>query len=375
MFKTSFANLKILNLAMSCTDAILDLIPKYCPLLETLNATCKYERMEYFGNAMSFSLSVSDKGLGYLSGCKHLKMLTVNEARSQGTGKTPSITHEGLRQLLRDVETLEDISYSDSGAVIAKQMADVEMLNLRSIRHFNASQQSLREILRLCPRMEELYLVFFSLEESTEIVEEMIQASQLQLKALETHNLSFGSLFSRFFEQIGPNLESLSLINNYEPLTFENLITLAKCCPNLTYLGGMRMCNRGENITRPKNMNQFQWLENLYVIGLESDIENVLIFCTENARNLTNLKVAERALNMNVDRIFLRSIDPYMLQQLDVSPMLEFSKEGVRSLISKYVHLTNLRIFCREDISDIERDMHDQNLNFSLYNKIAHTVL
>lgn len=227
MFRASFANLKILNLAMSCTDAILDLIPTYCPVLESLNATCKYERMEFFGNAMSFSLSVSDKGLGYLSGCKHLKMLTVNEARSQGTGKTPSITHEGLRQLLRDVETLEDIIYSDSGAVISKDMDDIETLNLRSIRHFNASQQSLREILRLCSRLEELYLVFFSLEESPEMVEEMLRVPQLALKQLETHNLSFGPLFTRFFRHVGADLQSLSLINNYEPVTFENLKTIA----------------------------------------------------------------------------------------------------------------------------------------------------
>lgn len=78
--------MKILNLALSCNDAILKMIPKYCPNLEWLNATCKYERVNQGGNATSFTISVTDVGLACLCNCKKLKILTINDPRSAVRG-------------------------------------------------------------------------------------------------------------------------------------------------------------------------------------------------------------------------------------------------------------------------------------------------
>lgn len=393
LFQTSLTNVTILNLAMSCSDAILRLIPQYCPLLECLNATCKYERMEYFGNAMSFTLAVTDTGLGYLAPCGRLKVLTVNEARSQGRGAKRSITHEGLRQLLRDVATLEDITYSDSGAVICRQMSDVVTLNLRSIRHFNATPKSLREILRLCPRLDELFLIFFDPVERTEIVDELLLGSRrLSLKVLETHNLMFGggTSFDRMFQHLGATLVSLSLTNNFEQISFNNLITIAKNCPNLTYLACVRVCGgRGRGCCidygmgsgeggRRLPLNQFQRLENLYLSGHDMDVDVVLRFCTENARNLVSLKVGNRVQNprtINVDHIFggsagiVRATRMPHLRYLDVLPVFEFSKAAVCRVIDEFNQLQCFSVLCSDDLSDVIAETKEQNYDLNIINK------
>lgn len=96
LFQTSFYNLIDLNLALSCTDEILKLISQYCPNLEYLNATCRYERMRIGPNATSFTLSVTDMGLKYLTACQKLKKVILNEPRSQRNGTRNTITYSGM---------------------------------------------------------------------------------------------------------------------------------------------------------------------------------------------------------------------------------------------------------------------------------------
>lgn len=376
LFKESFSNIRVLNLSLSCNDSILQLIPKYCPHLEYLNATCKYERMRYCGsNAMSFSLPVSDVGLGYLKECKKLKMLIINEARSQGRGLSNTITHDGLRQLIRNVETLENINYSDSGAVIAKNLFDLESINLKMIRHFNATAESLHEIFRLCCNLDELYLTFFHFEIRPDVLSEIISA-KLRLRALEVHNLNFDDRFTEFFTHIGSSLTCLSVLNSYECITFEKLQIIAKLCPNLTYLGAARINNADETtIVKSANLNQFPYLESLYLSGQNMNIENILRFCTENSPHLDYIKISERSNAANVDHIFGKVINPKALKHLEVSPLLEFSKTGIRKVIERYPDLKHLNVFCPEDCSDIQQEMQQQNYEFTFINKNDRTFL
>lgn len=387
--------MKILNLALSCNDAILKMIPKYCPNLEWLNATCKYERVNQGGNATSFTISVTDVGLACLCNCKKLKILTINDPRSAVRGLRNSsgssnsryhpameqnlkikqkptfagITYDGIRKLLREVKTLEDITYSDLGTVIAKNMEDVESLNINILRHFNATKTSLFEIFRLCKNMQELYLVFFKYDDQNGVMDELLNSSY-RLRALEVQNLNCGNNFVPLFEKIGSSLVYLSISNEYEGLTFTDLVTIGRLCPNLKSFGCSTIDNRYEHcIQRPANINQFQHLENLFINGLSLDLLNVIRFVTENARSFKNFKLEEKLNRTNVDNLFEEVSLPGNIQHIEMGRKLELSRVGVKKLIERFVNLTYLSVYSDEDCSDLVQCYRNGNYDFTFINK------
>lgn len=361
LFSTSFVNLKILYLSLSCTDGILQLIPIYCPNLVKLCATCIFERINNQGNAMSFLSSISDVGLGHLSKCLKLKQLTVNDPRSNGRG----ITHNGLRKILRDVDTLEDITYNDLGAVIANNMKSCEKLNLRVIRHFNATPLTIKEILRLCKNLIKLQLTFFNISEEKVITE--IIANTVRLKVIDFNNLTFGIHFSPFFKQFGEELLHVLMENINEPTSFDNLVTVARYCPNLKKLHFGNMSNRHEIIIRPvKNLNHFRCLESLSILGRYIDLKQVLLFSTQNSSNLKYLKFIERNItHLNVDSFFVENINLKNIEQIELSSKLQFTKEGLRLFIDKYATLQYLKANCDEDCYDVVNQYQHEHSNYS----------
>lgn len=370
LFKSSFGNVKILNLALSCNDAILKMIPKYCPNLEWLNATCKYERVNQGGNATSFTLSVTDVGLSCLCACRKLKTLTINDPRSAVRGLRNSITYDGIRKLLREVKTLEDVTYSDLGTVIAKNMEDVESLNINILRHFNATKSSLFEIFRLCKNLLELYLVFFKYDDQHGVMDELLNSSY-RLRALEVQNLNCGNNFVPLFEKIGSSLVYLSISNEYEGITFNDLVTIGKLCPNLKSFGCSTIDNRYEQhcIQRPVNINQFRHLENLFINGLALDLVNVIKFVTENAQNFRNFKLEEKLNRTNVDNLFEEVSLPGNVQHIEMGRKLELSRVGVKKLIDRFVNLTYLNVYSDEDCSDLVQCYRNGNYEFTFINK------
>lgn len=368
LFKSSFSNVKFLNLALSCNDAILKLIPKYCPNLERLNATCKYERLNQGGNATSFTISVTDVGLASLCNCKKLKILTINDPRSAVRAARNSITYDGIRKLLREVKTLEDVTYSDLGTVISKNMEDVESLNINILRHFNATKASLFEIFRLCKNVRELFLVFFKYDDQDGVMEGLLNSSY-RLQALEVQNLNCGNNFVPLFEKIGASLVYLSLSNEYEGLTFNDLVTIGRLCPNLKSFGCSTVDNRNETVQRPANMYQFQQLENLFIYGLAMDLVNVIGFVLENAHNFKNFKLEEKLVRANVDNLCEMVSLPGSIQHIEMGRRLKLTRVGVKKLIDRFPHLKYLSVYSDENCSDIVECYRNGNYDFTFINK------
>lgn len=370
LFKAFFTNLVTLNLALSCNDQILEMIPIYCPNLEHLNATCKYERVEIGGNACTFALSVTDYGLRFLCQCKKLRTITVNEPRSNSRGVQNGITYAGLRRLLIHVETLEDISYSDLGSVVCKGLENLQMLNLNIIRHFNATEDSIKEILRLCIHLKELYLTFFNSDTQCSVWTEIMHAN-LQLRALEVINLNCSDFFSDLFRSIGQSLVFLSISNNFHMITFKNLITIGRFCPNLTFLNCSHLSNRNEITTYPENFGQFIKLESLHLSGDYIDIQNVLSFCTENAENLENLRLIEQGpITTYMDNIFVDVVHPSKIRHIEISIKLPFTTAGIRKLLAKFPLLNYLNVSCTDDCSTLFQEIKDMNYDLVFINKV-----
>lgn len=370
-----FGNLRSLDLSHSCSDLVLDLISQHCPQLEILNATCRYEQLRYHGNATSFSMPVSDNGLAHLGRCRKLRLLTINEARSCRYGMTSTITHFGIRKLLLEVPTLEDISYSDLGAVIAKDMEHAKTLNLKAVRHYNATTSTLDEIFRLCPRIEKLYLVFFNLENRQPILTQLRQNLNANLKALELNNLNFELDFRPFFEHIGERLEYLTLINNNERFYLKNLVIIGRNCPNLRNLHISRINNQPENTVRPVNFGQFAHLKRLCLNGHDLDLRHVMPFCTENAINLQHIQLGGRMLSEVGDPIFLEWIYPKSVRHIEVSPMVLFSKQAIIEMINMYPALICLIVNCLHDCDDLVNKLAAANMQFTFVNNKREGIL
>lgn len=370
MFVNYFASLRELNLSLSCSDNLLQLVAEHCPQLEKLNAMCKFEPVEPRGvNAMSFSLAVSDRGLAHLQNCQQLRVLAMNEARSYRNGVSPSITHDGLRKLLRSVPALENLNYSDLGNVISMHMDDVPQLRLKSVRHFSATPESLMEIFRLCSQLDELTLVFFTCESRVKVVQTIIRYCPRVVRTLELSNLTLGINVSSLMQSIGANLTYMSLINNVELYSFADLEAIAQFCPKLQYLGMMRLCNTRDPVRRPPNRGQFAELRTLYVIGHDLHLEQMLTFCTENAENIVTVKVSDPVRRREVDDIFLNRINLHNVVNLELSARMEFSLDAVRELIRRYGCLKNLKLYCKDDCTELMRDMQNSNYVFSMLNK------
>lgn len=370
MFVNYFASLRELNLSLSCSDSLLQLVAQHCPLLEKLNAMSKFEPVEpRGGNAMSFTMAVSDRGLAHLHGCQQLRVLAMNEARSYRNGMAPSITHDGLRKLLRNVPALENLNYSDLGTVIARHMNDVPQLRLKSVRHFSATPATLTEIFRLCPQLDELNLVFFTCEARVKVVQTIIRECPRVVRALELSNLTLGDNVSSLMQSMGANLSYMSLINNEELYSFADLQAIAQFCPKLQYLGMMRLCNTNDPVMRPPNRGQFAELTTLYMIGHDLHLEQMLTFCTENAEHLETVKVSDPSRRREVDDLFLNRINLHNVETLELSAMMEFSLDAVQQLIRRYGSLKILKLYCKEDCTELIRHMKKSKYVLTLINK------
>lgn len=367
LFDGHFQHLLVLNLEYSCCDALLKVVAEQCPKLEVIHATCRYERVQNAGNATTFTMSVTDVGIGYLVKCQALRQVMISEARSQRKGRDSTITHKGIRQMLRDLPRLEDVTYSDLGAVLAKNMEDVPELNLTMVRHYNATPESLREILRLCPRLRYAQLIFFV---STGLPETMIDAlleNQLsEIKALELENLNFGSKWLPFLLKFGPQLEFLSILSNYQTMDGDELVLIGRHCPHLTHLRLGHLTNSRLLAFRPPpNFGQFSCLEYLDLKGDYLDLKPILLFCTTNATHLQYLSIYERKHQIAGDPIFVHWIHPLEIRKILCSENILFSWMCVGKLVEVYKKLEYMVVFCENLIAP----NGSSSVKFTLTNK------
>lgn len=361
-----FGNIIVLNLALSCTDEILELISKHCPNVEHLNITSKYVTIRSPTNALGYCITVTDSGLTHLWKCQKLKKITMNEPRSFSKNNMTGITFTGIRNLLINIPSIEDITYSDLGKVLAKDMESVDSLNIRTIRHFNPTVESVREILRLCKNLNDLFITCFIIKENNEILDEIIKFAP-KLKSLETVHLPFCSKFNEFFTALGENLIELDIYINGEQISFKEIITLGKCCPNLRCLRYCRICDENITTNRPVNFGQFSKLQNLFIKGEMMDIENILIFCSENAINLESVEVIDQGLKLiNLDEILVKKIISVIIRRFLIKGPFYCTRNGLIQILEKYTNLENAEIPTNEDCLDILELYDKRYYNFNL---------
>lgn len=382
LFEANFENLKVLNLALSCNDFILQLIPKYCPQLEYLNATSKYVCRNYSPGRLdnfTLQLSVTDRGLSYLQTCNKLKVLIINEPRGEQPVVRNQITYDGIRFLLRKIKTLEDISYSDIGNVLSQKFKDVDQLKLNVVRHINPSEFTLREIFRLCQNIWKINLINYNVEPSMRMCAELCSAS-CKFKEIEFQNIHLGFQFNYFFLKFGENLEAISLSYTQSELTFAHIIIIGNACPNLKFF----LCNHlmdqqrselylAKHYERMAIVKPFCHLESLFISGFNIEIDVIVRYCTEYAANLKVLKIHEQVGINIIDEVLLKCINSCNLRQMELSRRLLCSKAGIEKIIDKYQKLNFLKVHSRDNCTDLVKSMNSQNYDFVLIVNDSHS--
>ena len=272
----SFHNLRILNLYFSCTDEVLQLISENCPNLEFLVATSDFQvdLQPDEGNESTVALKVSDAGLQNLHTCTKLKSLYINDGLRYYSGDNkPSITFDGLRKLLKSCKSLEYLYCSDIGTVLANSMTMVKNLNLKNVAHYDATDTEIREIIRLCPKMENFQLCLSNyLERRQNAVTELVKCAEERkmpnLNSIILEDVTFNETqFETFYKNLGRNLLNITVINNLENTSFKELYTIAMHCPLLKELSVMQYSSsKHDNHSEvPPNCGQFQFLETLCI--------------------------------------------------------------------------------------------------------------
>lgn len=276
-----------------------------------------------------------------------------------------------MRELLLNVQSIEDITYTDLGSVISKDMEHIESLNLRIMRHFNATELSIKEILRLCKYLDEFYLTFFNTNEHDDVLKQLLDCD-LKLKSIGLVRLNLDNYFNQFFMRFGNHLKYLSLSNCIDSNAFSKLIIIAQTCPNLKFLKYNFTEVNQEIINQQlinKNLGYFSKLEDLYISGHDLDIENILILCTQNSMNLENIKLNEFNATTNIDRILLKYLNNPYLKHIEISSHLICSELTIRKLIERFKYLSYLSIFCIEDCTDLKYEIINNNYDLNFFNQ------
>lgn len=376
LFAENFANVRVLNLALSCNDAILELIPTYCPSLEYLNASSKYvirhlPPNKQYCNGSPMQLAVSDVGLRHLGSCKNLRVLIVNEPRNKHHVTINNITLDGLRYLLRNVPTIEELSYSDIGNLITTNFDGVDSLNLTVIKHLEPTVKTLRRIFNLCKKIKKLELNG-SVDTngdavSTQLVREMCAASDQKFREIEFQNIYFGDYFERFFQQFGENLTSISLdLPRFSTIkmTYKHIVIIGLNCVNLEFL----LCYNISSDDVDAEVDEVRWnqlrpfseLRSLYISGANLQLKKLLTTFTQFAHHLGVLKIDERERFYVVDELILKQVDAPCLRHLEI-PRLICTRSGIESMLAKYPKLNFLILKCADDCHDLIASMKAQN--------------
>lgn len=376
LMRANFSHVRVLDFALTANDLLLELVGKHCPQLEFLNATSKYKRFHHERNDESRALlPVTDKGLAHLHKCQKLKTLVINEPRGALTrfgGRiwANEITYNGLRQLLKAVRSLEELSYSDLGTVISYEFADVDQLNLKVVRQFNPSETTIREILRLCPQLQQLTLMCYDAHLPPDALALLCEAD-IRLTEVRFQNVYLGQYFEQFFRKFGENLVELSLSYHLSEINFSHFVSIGQHCLNLKVFDCNQLAKTPAQtrVFLPRNLSHkpFSQLEELKLSGEDIEVSQFLHYCTQHADNFQVLKLHEERTMTNIDNIFLTCVCAKgSLRRVDLSRRLPMSKQGIKQIIQNFPNLEYFKVYCAEICDDLIREYDSQNYQFDL---------
>lgn len=377
--RNTFDQLTWLDCGRNCTDHVLYLISLNCPNLEYLNAMSRRKPFIMGNNATLLHDRITDIGIEFIAQrCKKLRTLIINDPRN-GAEPSPvtqarrhsihTISTTGYRLLLRSIPTLEFIAYANIGSIIATELHDVPTLNLKLIQHYNPTVESIREILRLCPKMEKLHLVAFVNSALNRVVMEEVVLKRPPLSGLNLKNMSMGTQIPSICDTFR-HLVELNVTESSGYLSKDHLVTIGESLPYLKHLQITGYCPESAAGDSFRNHTFHGQLESLTLCFVGHYSETAFQFCVSNAEHsLRHCSLTvDTACEENIVRRMMERHSFPVLFELILFPGFLTTMEEVLDLITHFPQLEQFTGWCLGDISPIACLIQEHNLNFTFTN-------
>uniref|UniRef100_A0A1E1WG35 F-box domain-containing protein n=2 Tax=Pectinophora gossypiella TaxID=13191 RepID=A0A1E1WG35_PECGO len=367
----NFNRLVVLDLKFICTDEILQIIGISCPLLEELNIVSRVDICKSLFNASVLIRNVSDTGLCSIANLKHLRILAMDPPRNERANRVGRcVSQAGIIMLIGELPYLEElrIESCDIGSTLIGTVMDIGPLSLRKINCHFASAEGIKKLIKICPFLRELSITHLYEHNKDEILEQLA-SSDLRLNRLDLSFFSYSDSMPQLLAVKGCYLTHFSLWEIDQSLTFDAILSLGKCCPNLTSLCFMTQSHClviPRYFKRPQKV--FSELTCLTIGNENFSLENMLAFFLDCTQNLQKL-VLKYQTKINVDGMLLRLLQRGSLRNLNnlwLDCTLEISKDVVKQLIQLCEKLQMFTLDFTEDMSDVHKYISDNNLDLKL---------
>ena len=385
---TSLHNLIVLDLHLICTDEILEAVGNNCRKLEQINIVSKMEPVNISNdtnetfNALKLKFFVSDIGLHHLRNCKLLKKVTMNKIlRSQYGGRM--MTLGGIRNLVKSLPCLQNITYDDMGLIISEDMEDVDNLPLTHLSDYHPKPNHIAAASQLCYNLQHLCLQFpmqTSVCSASDILDALAH-SELRVSVLELVQFPFGIEMVRLLESKGIFLRSF-LVHSPDYITCRVMQIIGQACPNLKNLHFKQIL--GEKDANASSLKlcttyrverMFQNLHCLYVGGRSWSPSELLPLCLQHARQLETLTIVQMHYEGCLDDIITNITSMNPLRELKAVHMFTgriLSIATIRYFFKHCPKLTELSFLqnsniTSEDVKNLHDEVYQNNLDLKIY--------
>ncbi|KAL4712344.1 hypothetical protein ACJJTC_001505 [Scirpophaga incertulas] len=368
---SSFNRLVVLDLKFICTDEILHVIGLNCLLLEEINIVSRVDICKSVFNASALVRNVSNAGLWSIKNLKHLRVLAMDQPRNENAKRVGRcVSQAGIIRLVSELPYLEELQIEscDIGSTLISTELNIGPLSLRKINYHFASAEGIRKLIKICPYLRELSVTHLS-EHNKDAILQQISLSDLKLNRLDLSFFSYTESMHHLLMGKGVYLTHFSLWEMDHCLTLDAVISIGRCCPNLTSLCLM---TQSKCFVMPRYFmlqeEIFSKLKSLTLGNEHFNIHQILTFflsCTFCLERLvlkyqTKINFDDTLLNLLAKGSFRN------IQYLWLDCTLEVSKAVVTQVIQNCEKLQMFTVDLNEDMTDVHKYISENNLDFQL---------
>lgn len=367
----NFSNLIILDLKFICSDEILEVIGLYCLQLQEVNIVSRVDICKSVFNASVLIRNVSDVGLKSVAYLKKLRILSMDPPRNERHNKIGRcVSQTGIIMLICSLPHLQElrIDTCDIGSTLINTEVQVGPLSLRKINYHFAAADGMRKLLKICPNLSELSVTHLSENNKDDIINE-ISVSKLKLNRLDLSFFTFTGSLQRLLTVKGCYLTNFCLWDSEQSLSFDALLCIGQCCPNLNTLF---LITQSPNLIMPKYFQKqsqiFSELQMLTIGNGFFNIEQMLSFFLDNTNNMQKL-VVKYQTKTKIDGILIHLLQKGCFRNVNclwLDCTFEVSKDTVKEIIKLCENLKMLTVDLDGGVSEIHKYICDNNLDLRL---------
>ncbi|XP_026754975.2 uncharacterized protein LOC113515042 [Galleria mellonella] len=368
---SNFNRLAVLDLKFICTDEILQVVGISCPLLEEINIVSRVDICKSLFNASVLIRNVSDAGLCSIANLKQLRVLAMDPPRNERAIRVGRcVSQAGIIMLVSELPYLEElrIESCDIGSTLIGTAMEIGPLSLRKINCHFASADGIRKLIKICPFLRELSVTHV-FEHNKDAILEQISMSDLRLNRLDLSFFSYTDSMQQLLCIKGTYLTHFSLWEIDNSLTMDAVLSIGRCCPNLSSLCLMTQSKClviPRHFRRPEKI--FSELRNLTIGNENFNIGHILTFFFECTQNLEKL-VIKYQTNINIDETLTHLLEKGCLKNIHclwLDCTLEVSKDVVKRIISTCEKLQMFTVDFMEEMNDVHKYINENNLDLKL---------